>query len=53
LPPEIGQLTALTKFYLGSNQLTALPSEIGQLTALARLFLHSILSVRHCDTNWP
>ncbi|WP_338849223.1 AAA family ATPase [Massilia sp. W12] len=40
LPPEIGQLTALTDLYLNENQLTALPPEIGQLTALRLLYLH-------------
>jgi internalin A len=37
LPPEIGQLTALTALYLHSNQLSSLPPEIGQLTALTEL----------------
>ncbi len=37
LPPEIGQLTALTSFILYANSLTALPPEIGQLTALTSL----------------
>jgi len=41
LPPEIGQLTALTELHLGANQLATLPPEIGQLTALTVLFLHS------------
>ena len=41
LPPEIGQLTALTTLYLDGNQLTTLPSEIGQLTALTYLGLDS------------
>ncbi len=41
LPPEIGQLTALTELYLQSNQLKSLPLEIGQLTALTTLHLHS------------
>ena len=35
LPPEIGQLTALQRLELDSNQLTALPPEAGQLTALS------------------
>jgi GTPase SAR1 family protein len=39
LPPEIGQLTNLTKLVLRSNQLTALPPEIGQLTKLTTLYL--------------
>ena len=34
LPPEIGQLTALTVVNLRNNRLTTLPPEIGQLTAL-------------------
>ena len=37
LPPEIGQLTALTRLNLFDNQLTTLPPEIGQLTALTEL----------------
>ncbi|HWB07453.1 MAG TPA: COR domain-containing protein, partial [Verrucomicrobiales bacterium] len=39
LPPEVGQLTALTELYLEDNQLAALPPEIGQLTALTELYL--------------
>ncbi|HEX7635330.1 MAG TPA: hypothetical protein VF427_08640, partial [Noviherbaspirillum sp.] len=39
LPPEIGQLTALTRLNLGGNQLSTLPTEIGQLTALTSLYL--------------
>jgi len=39
LPPEIGQLTALTGLSVADNQLTALPPEIGQLTALTRLLV--------------
>jgi internalin A len=39
LPPEIGQLAALTELYLYHNRLTTLPSEIGQLTALTNLDL--------------
>jgi len=34
VPPEIGQLRALTKLWLRRNQLKALPTEIGELTAL-------------------
>ncbi|MFM9961971.1 MAG: COR domain-containing protein, partial [Planctomycetaceae bacterium] len=41
LPPEIGQLTALTELNLRFNQLSALPPEIGQLTALTKINLHS------------
>jgi internalin A len=41
LPPEIGQLTALTELYLWNNQLSTLPPEIGQLTALRELALHN------------
>src|SRR4051794_11510038 len=41
MPPEIGQLTALMRLRLDSNQLTTLPPEIGQLTALTHLYLHS------------
>ena len=40
LPPEIGQLTALTELWLSDNQLTTLPPVIGQLTALTRLELN-------------
>jgi Leucine-rich repeat (LRR) protein len=39
LPPEIGQLTALTELLLFDNQLTSLPPEIGQLSALLELSL--------------
>ena len=39
LPPEIGQLTALTSLHVDYNQLSTLPPEIGQLTALKRLDL--------------
>jgi internalin A len=39
LPPEIGQLSALTELYLNINQLTSLPPEIGELTALTLLYL--------------
>ncbi len=39
LPPEIGQLSALTGLDLGKNQLTSLPPEIGQLSALTGLYL--------------
>lgn len=39
LPPEIGQLTQLTKLALGGNDLTGLPPEIGQLTQLTMLDL--------------
>jgi internalin A len=39
LPPEIGQLTALTGLHLSNNQLSELPPEIGQLTALTTLDL--------------
>lgn len=40
LPPEIGQLTALTRLDLSNNRLTTVPPEIGQLTALMALYLH-------------
>jgi internalin A len=39
IPPEIGQLTALTELYVFDNQLTVLPPEIGQLTALTTLYV--------------
>ncbi|MDP6348139.1 MAG: leucine-rich repeat domain-containing protein, partial [Dehalococcoidia bacterium] len=39
LPPEIGNLTALTTLNLHGNKLTKLPSEIGNLTSLTRLYL--------------
>ena len=41
LPPEIGQLTALTSLFLYNNQLSALPPEIGQLTSLTTLYLQA------------
>ncbi len=41
LPPEIGQLTALSMLSLSYNQLITLPPEIGQLTMLTNLDLHS------------
>ena len=41
LPPEIGQLTALTMLDLSGNQLSTLPPQIGQLTALTELRLLS------------
>jgi len=39
LPPEIGELTNLTRLELGNNPLTELPPEIGGLTNLSRLYL--------------
>ncbi|MCT7960563.1 leucine-rich repeat domain-containing protein [Laspinema sp. D1] len=39
LPPEIGQLTNLTRLYLTGNQLSELPAEIGQLSNLTELHL--------------
>jgi len=39
MPPEIGDLTHLTKLYLGENNLNSLPSEIGSLTHLTELSL--------------
>ena len=39
IPPEIGQLTTLTRLRLHRNQLITLPPEIGQLTALKKLWL--------------
>ncbi|MGD8456657.1 MAG: leucine-rich repeat domain-containing protein [Anaerolineales bacterium] len=39
IPPEIGQLTQLTKLYLAKNQLTSLPPDICQLTNLTFLDL--------------
>ncbi|WP_202965050.1 leucine-rich repeat domain-containing protein, partial [Neochlamydia sp. EPS4] len=40
LPPEIGQLSQLRRFYLSQNQLTSLPAEIGQLSNLLHLNLN-------------
>ena len=40
LPPEIGQLTHLTRLDLSGNQLTSLPSAIEQLTNLTYLCLN-------------
>lgn len=40
VPPEIGQLAALTELLLHGNQLTSLPPEIGQLSALRELILN-------------
>jgi internalin A len=40
LPPEIGQLTQLTKLILWGNNLTVLPSEIGQLIHLTELEIY-------------
>ena len=39
LPPEIGQLTALTQLHLFDNALSSLPPQIGQLMALTGLNL--------------
>ncbi|WP_052435839.1 leucine-rich repeat domain-containing protein [Neochlamydia sp. EPS4] len=39
LPPEIGQLSQLRRFYLSQNQLTSLPAEIGQMSQLQTLEL--------------
>ncbi|MCI5160266.1 MAG: GTP-binding protein, partial [Candidatus Electrothrix sp. AUS1_2] len=39
LPPEIGQLTKLTKLNLYDNRLRSLPPEIGQLNSLTELNL--------------
>jgi len=41
LPPEIGQLSALTMLDLSGNQFSALPPEIVQLTALTALFINN------------
>ena len=41
LPPEIGELTALTRLDVSNNQLTGLPPKIGQLTALRALSIHN------------
>ena len=40
LPESIGQLTALEKLQLNSNELKSLPETIGQLTALRILHLY-------------
>jgi len=39
LPPEIGNLNALTELHLGKNELTALPGEIAKLQSLDLLVL--------------
>lgn len=39
LPPEIGQLTNITRLNLKDNKLTELPTQIGQLTQLKRIYL--------------
>ncbi|HEV7403596.1 MAG TPA: COR domain-containing protein [Chthoniobacteraceae bacterium] len=39
VPPELGQLSALTRLFLHNNQLAALPPELGQLSALTELYL--------------
>ncbi|MBN3890562.1 MAG: leucine-rich repeat domain-containing protein [Nostoc sp. JL31] len=41
LPPEISQLSNLTKLVLSGNQLSSLPPEIGQLSNLTKLFLNN------------
>ncbi|HEV7403598.1 MAG TPA: COR domain-containing protein [Chthoniobacteraceae bacterium] len=41
VPPELGQLSALTLLYLFNNQLTAVPAELGQLSALTELSLQA------------
>ena len=41
IPPELGELSALTDLYLSGNRLTGeIPSELGQLSELVWLFLH-------------
>jgi len=41
IPPEIGNLTNLTEFYLWENQLTGeIPPEIGNLINLDGIDLH-------------
>src|SRR5207302_593359 len=39
LPPEVGQLSALTSLNLSDNRLAVLPPEIGRLSALTTLNL--------------
>ena len=41
LPPEIGQLSNLTRLYLDNNQITEIPESIGQLSNLTRLHLRN------------
>ncbi len=41
LPPEIGQLRALTHLWVSTNYLTSLPKEIGQLRALTHLWVNN------------
>ncbi|MFA7005239.1 MAG: COR domain-containing protein [Verrucomicrobiia bacterium] len=40
LPPQIGQLKALTQLHLDNNEFTTIPLQINQLNALTHLFLH-------------
>jgi len=41
LPPEIGQLTSLTRLHLSVNRLTTLPPEIVNLTSLTELIIEN------------
>ncbi|MEM7115426.1 MAG: COR domain-containing protein [Chloroflexota bacterium] len=41
VPPEIAELTHLTRLNISTNKLTAIPAEIGNLTQLGMLFLHN------------
>ena len=50
LPPEIGQLQALTWLDLSGCELTTLPREIGQLRALTWLKLYRS-EKQHCHAN--
>ena len=50
IPPEIGNLTALTNLYLDNNNLTGnIPTELGNLTKLTELSLHTNMLTGNID----